>query len=165
MGLQRGDFEGDIAFGLVKQPGGKGAPLHLNTAYSTIPGWPGIQVAKRPWTWETFYDVEYHVAVRGPLLEHLGQALRGETPRFGVLSLGTSDDEICDIELGEAEAQWIVPGRDFPLIIESQEGRTNRTPKMGRFTLGPRQVAVPEEAWRSFVRAPQPSKKGKSKKG
>jgi len=164
LGLQRGEFVGDIAIGILRPPGGRGTPLYSNTGEANgkhprnvlmyakenkdAPSKPVTLM--QPYRHEIFYDVEYQFAVRGPMIEQIRCALRGDVERFGVLSLGTSDNEVYDIVEESVDAQWIVPGTAFPLIVESRVGPKNRQPVMGRFELSPKMEDIPPTAWISY---------------
>lgn len=166
MGLNRGEFQGSIAIGVLHPAQGHGKILkksyvmaNLKQPKKTEDDASSEQVEDkklrgviipRPIIWETYYDVGYQIAVRGSVetINRLKEALQGNVERFGILSLGTSDDEVYDITTGSEAAYWIVPGKAFLLPVESQEGWGKRTPQYGKFTLSAEKTeAIPEEAW------------------
>lgn len=179
MGLSRGEFEGEIAFGVMAPPVGFGKVLRMNTAWGNAEGKPDPALGldangkpkktkgesnatlRRPYYWDIYYGMSYQIAVRGPLTERLAAALRGEVERYGILSLGTSEDEVYEVTEEAEEARWVVPGKMFVLPVVSGEGWNKREPLMGRFSLTvDKKVDIPEEAWIKFVRA-APAKKPK----
>lgn len=131
-----GTFQGEFAYGQVRPPLGHGKILrsdHLGNK-------------SRPTYWEIFFDVHYQIAVRGPYERSIREALEGRRTRFGILTLGTSDDEVYHLTESHREADWIVPGHNFPLIVFAPSGYADRTTVFGRFDCE-RSDDVPEQGW------------------
>jgi len=102
----------------------------------------------RPCYWEVLFGVEYMVLVESAAYEaRLQEALQGVLPRYGVLSLGTSDDTVWSLTKDTTPAQWIVPGQAIPLIVRPERGYHNLRPQYGYFDLTASQPEAPEEAW------------------
>lgn len=159
MGMERGSFEGDIALGILRAPSGHQTTLRKNHIFKSATGEKpvgpdgkkiGALYEPRIFSWEVWLDVTYQVAVRGPMADRVRKALQGEGTRYGVLSLGTSDDVVHDTTEEAVPARWVVPGTQFPLIIESKTSFSQVSPTMGRFALSAESLDIPEEAWLSM---------------
>jgi len=87
---------------------------------------------------ETLFDLNYRVLVRGSWEPRVHAALEGRVARFGVLSLGESQDIVTWIAEvpEEAPAQWVVPGTQVPLIVRSGRGYDRISPTFGAFDFG-----------------------------
>ena len=159
-GKERGWFNGRIAVGLLKDPAGRGTSLKKGTYWSNQEGPVGPngekgkplthQTTGRTVNWDFLIDVGYRVVV-DTTPEHeaqLRQSLRGETDRFGILSLGTSEDEVYMLEEKEVPARWIVEGSQYPLTVTTGDGFDTRTPSYKTFDVQEEpQVEVPLKAW------------------
>lgn len=160
-GKERGWFRGRVAVGLLKDPGGRGTVLKKGTYWSNARGVgpdgkpisSDHQSTSRVVNWDFLLDVAYRIVIDGsPEQEEvLRQSLRGEIARYGILSLGTSEDEVYMLNEKEAPARWLVEGQQHPLTVTTGHGFSDRNPVYKTFDLlGEPIVDVPEGAWVSY---------------
>jgi len=142
-GDELGSFKGRYAYGRVCAPLMQGRLLRKDKVFHGANPDP----LGRPCYWEALFGVEYQVVVEGTYVERLRAALRGELPRYGVLSLGTSEDEVWLLKEADKAAEWVTPGKAFPLIVKPQRGYKNRRPQYGFFDLTEFREDIPIEAW------------------
>lgn len=153
-GVERDTFRDGstkIAYGWAEdgRPKGYGRIMrkdHVWASGGVKPKSGGSPETQRPVLLEVWYDLIYRVSVDGPAALQVRQALRGETSRYGVLSLGESDNLVTWLQEGAGGAEWIVPGNQFQLPIAVPHRYDRLQPKMGGFSFLESQVA-PEEAW------------------
>lgn len=148
-GDELGTFQGRYAYGRVHLPKMMGRIFRKDS----VPPRQKKEQASRPCYWNVLFGVAYQVIVEGEYEDRLRLGLKGELSRYGILSLGTSDDVVWLLREYAREAQWVVPGQAFPLVVEPQRGYTNLRPKYGYFDLTPHQLEPPSNAW---VGGPQP---------
>jgi len=137
-----GCFSGKFAYGQLHEPGGRGKVTQYDHTINTS-GKP----QPKPSHWEVLVGVAYQVVVDGDYEDRIRASLGGEVSRFGVLSLGTSDDEVWEIQEAQEPARWVVPGKKYPLIIRAGTSYKERTPKYRKFDLTDFQEVVPDSAW------------------
>ncbi len=148
VGERSGSFRGSFAYGYAEPPRGHGFLLrraHVLRSYSKVKGEPtgsGIE-GIRTVSVETYLDLSYRILVRGDWETRVLAALAGDVERFGVLSLGESQDLVVWIEKVpiETPARWVIPGTMMTLITASGRGFDRISAKYGTFDFGP------EPAW------------------
>lgn len=151
-GLAPGRSEGTrIAYGQLSPPVGQGAVLRLDHVWSSSGAKGKTKGAKgeatRPVRHETWVGVAYQVAIDGPVEPLVHQALAGEVSRYGVLSLGESDDQVWWIAAEVRPARWVVPGQEMALIEVADRGYDRISPVWGQFALSRPAQHVPDDAW------------------
>lgn len=122
-GMELNTFKGKLSYGIVAPPKGKGNILKLGTYWSNemFEGKNENTAGQRPVVWETYFDCSYIIGVQDSEFEPLIQSsLNGQTKRFGILSLGTSDDEVYFIKITETPfCRWVRNGNEIVMQIES----------------------------------------------
>lgn len=156
IGVERGAGVGRFAYGWEQPPGGQGAILRVDHVWSSSGTKGRARGAKaeatRPVRHETFVDLAYQIAAEGPWEQQLEAAIDVGAPRFGVLSLGESDDAVWWLHRVDRPAQWVVPGDQMLLIRRSGQGYDRVNPLWAKFALTEMADNVPREAW---MEAPQ----------
>jgi CRISPR-associated Cas5-like protein len=153
-GMGPNSFDGKFCYGVATKPRGKGNFFKLGTYWlnEKIDEQQYNIAGVRPITWETYIDPSYIVGIEGPMEEKVKKSLNGEVERFGILSLGTSDDEVYSIKIVEnAQCQWIREGGKHILPIESPKGFHERFSNSAKFDLD--QTANNNYYW--FLRTPK----------
>lgn len=160
---ETGTFEGRFAYGWSRRPLGRGVLLRqCFKQVSNVPGAPKgspkVTEAMTPTKVETWYDMVYQVAVQGPWEEKLRQGFQGNLPRFGVLSLGESENGILNIREDVLnDTEWLVPGHELALPIQPPNSplKSGTPDKQYTTLISPQRMfrlsspmgEIPEEAW------------------
>lgn len=151
--LQWGNFKGRIAIGRVGAPVTRGKILrsdHVSTQNRKV---RKVIDQRRPVHWDIHVDPAYQIAVDSPENEDdIHRALRGESTRYGVLSLGTSEDEVYYLREEEVATEWLVPGKTMVLPIRTYRGCSNPNPEVRFWDFSPQSQRIPDEAWTEFER-------------
>lgn len=168
-GDERGAFKASgsqVAFGWAqRQDGSPGRPKGMSNLLRVDHVWSnnGVKVDanghydpdgkdtcenRRPTKHQTFYDLVYQVVVKGPYEARLRAALRGEHSRYGVVSLGESENGINWISEDKiTPTEWLVPGNRLALPIEAPKEYKTIQPVYRGFALTPTQIDIPTPAW------------------
>ena len=153
-----------VALGWVQRPRGGGTLLRMEQSYGN-PQDKRLKDAKtqegwRPANREMLFDMVYRIDVEGPYADKIRRALAGDVNRYGVLSLGDSDDTVDWIcESSREPAEWLVPGNLFPLTVAVNHKPGNViAPDIRSFDYSKAADEPPSEAW---VAPEGPKEKGK----
>ena len=140
-----GSFQGRFAYGLLREPSSYGHVYRSSHIWSSsgqkgsqIPGHYRLPEEQRPFAIEVFFDMEYVFLVEGPWEEKIRDAVAGKTDRYGVLSLGSSDDPVTHLGeyTGPLDAvKWVVPGNTIPLPVHAPYGYHTVHPTVKVFDL------------------------------
>lgn len=162
VGEESGAFrasESRFAFGWVQRPRGRGEILRTDHVWATgqvLSGNADPQKQKRhgaamegqrPTKRETLFHMEYQFAVDGPFEDLIHKGIAGDVSRYGVLSLGESEDAIGWLDEGSKDAEWLIPGSRFALPVVAPKGYGILNPTYRGFDFSPPQKEVPDEAW------------------
>lgn len=146
-GRERGWFEGEVAYGWLEEPLGQGTLLRTNHAWSssgavskTNPHGNKTGSMTRPIHVSKVFRPRYHICIRASEEQEavIREALKGNVPRSGVLSLGESDDMVSwmrEVNM-DAPTKWVVEGGDMPLTTHTDRGYHRHNPTTQQFQFG-----------------------------
>ncbi len=135
-----------VAYGWARRPRGRASMLRTQHVQADGGLGPNNE-ALRPILRECLFDMHYGVAVTGPWEEKIRASLAGNISRFGVLSLGDSDDMVNMVREGSAPTEWLVPGSETYLPTRAARGTHNIQSEGQTFDLAPQTLEVPATAW------------------
>lgn len=142
MGLASGTFPGSFSYGQVGDFQGFGVLLRRAHVWSSsnkvkIGNVTHKFEVSRPIHIPTYFGCTYVIAVKdvGDLLD---RALKGDVDRFGILSLGESDDVVTWLQqIGTLpeDISWVEEGGTVALPVKSGRGYTNLNAVYGQFNI------------------------------
>jgi hypothetical protein len=94
----------------------------------------------RPIHVPTLFHPRYHICIRGSSEQEavIREALKGNVDRYGILSLGESDDVVTwmtETPL-DSPTEWVVEGSTIPLTVRSATGFNTYAPEVRSFQFG-----------------------------
>jgi len=154
-GMESGTFKGSFSYGWVKRPAAMGVILRKDHVWSSSGDsnqgknpYPTDSEVLRPVLREMMFDFVLNIMVQGPSEERIRAALRGEVTRYGVLSLGESDNVVSWLQEGQEDAvEWVIPGNRMLLPIKSGRGYDVVNPVYKSFNYSKPCLEPPETAW------------------
>lgn len=155
-GVESGTLVGDtqVAMGFVRRPQGHGILLRKDHSWASggiKPTTGGKAENIRAALHETLFFISYRIAVRGPFVERIRAAMAGDVDRYGVLSLGESEDAVDWICEEDGRAEWLVPGSAFTLPVKAGRGYKTINPVFQNFDFIESDTP-PEMAWEILLR-------------
>lgn len=150
-GKERGWFTGKVAYGWlgrdgegVFEPLASGSLLRKAHVWSSSgmkgPGKTKYGQVTRPIHVHTMFDLHYRILIDADEEQEqvIRAALRGEVDRYGVLSLGESDDVVSWMaeDVSDTPVRWVVSGHMMPLPVKSGQGYNNINPTIKMFDYG-----------------------------
>ena len=153
-GKEFGDFKAsgsEMAAGWIRRPLGRGTLLRLEQGFAnqkaqeedekkSKEGW-------RPIKREALFYMSYRFDVRGPYVELIRRALLGDVDRFGVMSLGDSDDMVDWVCETSKPAEWLIPGNEFLLPLRVQRSWNKLASELMGFQFSESLSNPPDNAW------------------
>jgi len=146
-GKEFGDFRASgskMSVGWIQRPKGRGTLLRKEQGLANVTvsheGW-------RPVLREVLFLPVYRCDVRGPYAEQIRKSLRGEVERYGVLSLGDSDDMVDWLCETTKPAEWLIPGNEFLLPLRVNRSWDKLAPELKGFQFSGLSDNPPDNAW------------------
>jgi len=143
-----------MALGWIRRPVGRGALLRREQGFANpqekIHFTDSGRVIKENWRpviREVLFLPVYRCDIRGPYVELIRKALKGEVDRHSVLSLGDSDDMVDWICETDKPAEWLIPGNEFILPVRVHRSWDRLGPVTKGFQLSETRMTPPDEAW------------------
>lgn len=149
-GKERGWFTGKVAYGWLVGESGDFGPVisgsltrkaHVwSSSGRKGPGKTRYGQVVRPIRVHTMFDLHYRILIDADEEQErvIRAALRGEVDRYGVLSLGESDDVVSWMaeDPSDTPVKWVVGGLLMPLSVKSGQGYNTINPTIKTFDYG-----------------------------
>lgn len=154
-GKEFGDFRAsgsEVAAGWIRRPLGRGTLLRLEQGFANPKGEVPEGAKKstegwRPIKREMLFYMTYRFDVRGSYAGRIRRALQGDVDRYGVLSLGDSDDMVDWVAETTQPAEWLIPGNEFLLPLRVNRSWNKLAPELMGFQFSEPLSTPPNNAW------------------